>query len=210
MMSTAAAAATSSTETNNYRFQKNDNIFVKIGKESHPATFIEYYNSNDKEARIRFSASSAVAMVKLNQLELMEKTTKRRHTPKSTETKHTAAHIATVANTPHDTGAAIKKRRARESTAAKFSAPEKFSAPHTAIVANSQHEMSTATKKPPTDTVAKRVGSYTTTATTTGATSTSIASPGNLTTLATTAASVKLLENHRRWRSSLVNTPIIV
>ena len=80
MMSTAGAAAAAT--SSNYRFQKNDNIFVKIGKESHPATFIEYYNSNDKEARIRFSASSAVAMVKLNQLELMEKTTKRRHTPK--------------------------------------------------------------------------------------------------------------------------------
>ena len=132
MMSTSVATTSSN------RYKKNDNIFVNIGKQSHPATFLEYDNENNNKARIRFTASSTVDTVELNQLELMDTTIKRHRTPKHTS-KDTAVDVPTV----------TKKRRAQPGTAAKST-----DAHFAMMFANRQLEMGITNEKCPTGTVA--------------------------------------------------------
>jgi len=76
------------------RFQNNDNIFVNIGRTSHPAIFLEYCNE-DSQARVRYASSSTTSIVELSQLELMDTTTKRRRTPKP-NTTHDATDSKTT------------------------------------------------------------------------------------------------------------------
>ena len=122
-------SATSATTSSLNRFQKNNNIFVNIGKISHPAIFIEYYNEDHSQAKIRFTSSSVIATVPLSQLELMDKTTKRHRIP-----THKTANDDNETTNPNQTlkrhapptapatAPATAKRRAEKGTVAKFRA----------------------------------------------------------------------------------------
>ena len=115
-------SATSVTTSSLNRFQKNDNIFVNIGKISHPAIFIEYYNEDHSQARIQYTSSSLIDTVQLSQLELMDNTTKRHRIPAqkiaNDDNKTTNPNQPLKCRTP-PTAPATGKHRAEKGTVAK-------------------------------------------------------------------------------------------
>ena len=86
---TAATAITAPSS-----FHENDDIFVQIGKASHPAKFIKYVHSDDNArhstfAIVRYNTCSTVAQVQVCQLQLMGNTSRLRSSTKSNHSTNT-------------------------------------------------------------------------------------------------------------------------